>query len=133
MFSWLSGLFGGSKNTAKTLDIIDSSLKGVGNWIDEKDFTPEEKSKALAKAVDSHLELVKETNKENSVRSLTRRWIACITLGWVLLSATSAMILAVLKFNAEAKIILDVISSVGSNILVITIMGFYFGVAMLRK
>lgn len=133
MFSWLASVFGGSKNSSKTLDIIDTSIKGIGNWIDEKDFTPEEKSKALAKAVDSHLELVKATNNENSTRSVTRRYIAVIIIGWVLLLSTLSICLYIAGRESDAKIVIDVISMVGGNVLVITIVGFYFGVSLIRK
>lgn len=130
---WFSGLFGGSETALKTLDIVDSSLSGIGAWIDEKDFTPEEKSKALAVAVKDHLELVKSTVNENSGRSVTRRWLACGIVTWVLLHTTAAIILAVTGFKDQADMVFTAIVSVGGNMLLLAIVGFYFGVQFLRK
>jgi len=130
---WFSGLFGGSDTASKTLDIVDKSISGIGTWIDNKDFTPEEKSKALAQSVNSHLELVKSTVNENSGRSVTRRWLACGIAAWVLLHTTAAIILAVVGFKDQANIIFTAIVSTGGNMLLLSIVGFYFGVQFLRK
>jgi len=131
--SWFTSLFGGSDTAMKTLDIVDTSLKGIGSWIDEGDFTAEEKSKALAKSVEAHLSLMKATVNENSGRSVTRRWLAVGIVAWILLHTTVAMILAVTGFKSEADIIFTAIIATGGNMLLLAIVGFYFGVQFLRK
>jgi len=133
MFSWITSIFGGFSKSEKTIDLIGDSIRGIGNWIDEKDFTPEEKSKALAKSVDSHLKLVEATNNENSTRSITRRWLAFIIVGWTLLMTTVGIIFALINDVTRANIIFDSVAGMGSNILLISVVGFYFGVQFLRK
>ena len=84
MLSWLTKLFGSSDSMSKTMDIVGDSIRGVGNWIDERDFTEEEKSKANADASKAHLDLIKAIKDENSTRSITRRWMGFLLIFWIL-------------------------------------------------
>lgn len=128
----LSWLMGGGDTVGKVVDGAGSALKGIGNWIDEKDFTPEEKSIALGKAVDQHLALVKLTNEENSVRSITRRylaWLIClVSLFW----GSVAMVFAILEKATIVKGMVEVSSAFYLGIAFVSVVAFYFGVQFIR-
>lgn len=131
--SWFSNLLGGRENTSKVIDIAGDSIKGIGAWIDGKDFTQQEKAANWAKAVEAHLELVKATADENSIRSVTRRWLAWTITGWILSCATLSVVLALLDKHAAVKAIIDVVNAFELGMVFIAVMGFYFGVQLFRK
>lgn len=133
MFGFIKSLFGGSDTAKKSLDIVDSAIKGVGNWIDEKDFTEEEKAKSLAAAVNAHLELVKAINNENSTRSVTRRWLAWGITGYVLLWGSIAMVFAIVGKNDIVNGMIDIVNSLNIGVAFTAVVGLYFGVQFLRK
>lgn len=142
MWSFIKGIFGGKDTTSKTLEVVSSSVKGIGNWIDEKDFTPEEKAKSWAKAVDAHLELVKATAGENGPRSVTRRWLAWGITGFILFWASVAMFIGILgafgavdinQANAAISGIVSIAETFWLGIAFTAVVGFYFGVQLFRK
>lgn len=130
MLGWL---FGGDKTAEKTLDIASKTLSGIGGWIDGKDFTPQEKAEQWAKAVDAHLELVKTTQTENSIRSVTRRYlawgVACFTGFW----SSIAMVFSILNHDDVVANIIAIADSFYLGVSFLAVMGFYFGVQLLRK
>lgn len=131
--SFLSFLFGGSKAADKTLDIADKTLSGVGGFIDGLSYTDQEKAVHIGKAVDAHLELIKATATENSTRSITRRclaWgIALFTVFW----ASIGMVFAMLGKTEIVKDMLLIANAYHLGISFLAVMGFYFGVQLLRK
>ncbi len=90
MFKYLkiaaSFLFGGSDSKDRNISKSMEVARGVGNWIDERDYTPEEKAKADADNLKTLLEGVKATQNESSVRSNTRRVLAWAIMGVFLLA-----------------------------------------------
>ena len=86
----LSYLFGGSSKESSGVSNAMEVAKGVGNFIDEQNFTEEERSIANAKSLDTVLEGVKLTRDENSVRSVTRRVLAWTIMGSYLFAFTVA-------------------------------------------
>lgn len=128
----LSWLLGGGNTVDKVVDGAGSALKGIGNWIDEKDFTPEEKSIALGKAVDQHLALVKVTNEENSVRSVTRRYLAWLICGVVMFWASVAMVFAILEKKEVVVRMVEVSEAFYLGIAFVSVVAFYFGVQFIR-
>ena len=130
MLGWL---FGGSKTADKTLDVASKALGGVGSWIDGKDFTPQEKSEAWSKAVDTHLKLVEATQNENSVRSITRRYLAWGITGFILFWASIGMVFAIIGKESIVAMMIDVAQAFYLGVSFLAVMGFYFGVQLLRK
>jgi len=130
MLGWL---FGGSKTAEKTLNIADKAISGIGSWIDGKDFTPQEKAEMWGKAVDSHLKLVEATQNENSVRSVTRRYLAWGVAGFTLFWASIGMGLAIAGKSEIVKDMIAVSDSFHLGLSFLAVMGFYFGVQLLRK
>ena len=131
--NWLMSLFGGADTASKTLDLVSSSVKGIGSFIDEQQFTPEERSQANMKAVEAHLELIKATTGENSTRSVTRRWLAWGVTGYVVIWGSVAMVFAILGKSNVVNDMVAVINALNLGITFLAIMGFYFGVSLLRK
>lgn len=78
MFSWLKGLFGGA---GKTEAVIDKAADGIYNGLDKLIYTDEEKADALAKGRELFLEFAKSAYDQNSIRSVTRRWLAFLVVG----------------------------------------------------
>lgn len=130
MFGWL---FGGSENASKTLDIADKAISGIGSWIDGKDFTAQEKAQMWGKAVDSHLDLIKATQNENGVRSVTRRYLAWGVALFTLFWASVGMIFAILDEEKIVNNMIAVAEAFYLGLAFLAVMGFYFGVQLLRK
>lgn len=130
MIEWL---FGGSKTAEKTLDIADKAISGVGSWIDGKEFTEQEKAEMLSKAVDSHLKLIEATHGENSVRSVTRRYLAWAVAGYTIFWSSIAMIFAILDKKSIVQSMIEIANAWYLGASFLAVMGFYFGVQLLRK
>lgn len=145
MMSALVGLFGGGEKTSKALDIADKTLSGVGGFIDGLSYTDQEKAEHIGKAVDAHLRLVEATANENSLRSVTRRWLAFGIVGYTLFWGSLAMVFAIIgKVTDDAgSVVFDGVAVVDRMIAVMTafslgiafvaVVGLYFGVQFLRK
>lgn len=100
LWSTIKNVFGAGDKPSKVADFAMDSVKGIGEWIDEKDFTPEEKSKAYLESAKVFNEFVSMTINENSNRSITRRWLAWGIAGFTLFWANVAMILAIFQEGA---------------------------------
>ncbi len=130
---WLSGLFGGKDTAGKAIDAATGILDGVGGWIDGQQFTEQEKSEHLGLAVKAHLELVRATNNENSVRSITRRVMAWGIVGFTLFWASVAMLFVIFDHSDKAKAMIEVMGAFNLGIAFVAVIGLYFGVQFLRK
>lgn len=131
--NWFSNLFGGSKTAEKAVDLISDSVKGVGNWIDEKELTEEESVKFSIEAAKMQLEMVKTTLNENSVRSVTRRYLAWGITGFVLLYAQLAIALLMLDEPEKVKGVIAIAEAFNLGWAFVGLVGFYFGVQFVRK
>lgn len=78
MFSWLTGLFGSSN---KTGDILSKAADGIYSGIDKLVYTEEEKAEAFAKGRELFMDFAKVAYDQNSIRSVTRRWLAFLVVG----------------------------------------------------
>lgn len=130
---WFSGLFGGGDTAGKAIDAATGVLDGIGGWIDGKDFTEQEKSEALGRAVDAHLELVKATNSENSVRSITRRIMAWGIVAFTLFWGSVAMGFAIAGKEKIVNDMVSVMTAFNLGMAFVAVVGLYFGVQFLRK
>ena len=97
------------------------------------DFTPQEKSVALAKAADNHLELVKAINNENSVRSITRRVMAWSIVGFNVFWASVAMTMVIAGKKDTVKDMIQVVEAFNLGIAFVAVITLYFGVQFMRK
>ena len=129
MFEWL---FGGGKTASKVVDTVSDSVKGIGNWIDEQQFTTEEAVKAKAELVKEHIGFLKNAYDENGIRSITRRILAWFIVIDVILLADIATYFAINKDIETVRAIVDVANAFWLGEGFLAIIAFYFGITFLR-
>jgi len=98
MWSWVTGLFGSSD---KTGDVLNKAADGIYNGLDKLVYTDEEKADALAKGRELFLDFAKTAYDQNSIRSVTRRWLAFLVVGPCILFYVASGI--AFFFNQEAS------------------------------
>lgn len=87
MFSFIKGLFGSSDNTST---VVETAAKGIYNGLDALFFTEEEKAQSRQKQAETIISFAKIAYDQNSIRSITRRWLAFIVVGPTMLFAIVA-------------------------------------------
>jgi len=124
-------LFGGSTKESQGVSNAMEVARGVGNFIDEQQYTPQEKAVANAQVMTNVLEAVKATRDENSTRSITRRVLAWMIMGSLVLAFwLGVFIQYVLKGDVQPLINLVEAFMIGE--LSVAVGAFYFMVAMFR-
>lgn len=83
------GLFGSSKSTGT---VLEAAADGLSKGIDKLVYTQEEKAEALQGARSTFLEFAKVAYDQNSIRSITRRWLAFMVVGPTILFYIGAAI-----------------------------------------
>lgn len=132
MVSFIDKFFGGSKTADKVLDIAGAAIKGVGTWIDEKNLTDEERVKFTIEAGRAHLELIKATADENSIRSVTRRWLAWGIAATVCASFVTGVVLAIAGRKEAVEAIVSLSEAYSLGWAFVSVIVFYFGVQFFR-
>ena len=125
----LSTIFGGSGGGAdRAMEVI----RGAGRWIDEQQYTAEEKAKALADLGDRVIEFVGATANESTERSITRRSIAI----WIMRAEVCTLAASgiIYPFNSDWAAYLLAIANFDAPLgwLAIGVAVFFFGTHMLR-
>jgi hypothetical protein len=131
MIQWVTRLFGSEKNTNK---IVETAADGIYHGIDKLIYTDEERAEAMAEGRKAFLEFVRLTHDQNSIRSVTRRWLAFMVVAPAMLSIVSATLMFVLAaFSPSAQGVLTVagnhLSAMGMGLAPWTggVLAFYFG------
>lgn len=135
-------IFGGNEHAKKKLEMADTAIKGVGNWVDNLKYTEQEKATDLSNTVSAHLELIKATANENGARAITRRVMAWAITGFIMFWGSIMMLLSAIAPWLEEADIKKAQASV-TNMISITealhlgfafgsIIVFYFGVQFFR-
>jgi len=91
MFGFIKNLFGSSKNTET---IVETAAKGIYNGLDALVFTDEEKAQYRAEQSAAVLEFAKVAYDQNSIRSITRRWLAFMVVAPAMLCFVLSMIMS---------------------------------------
>lgn len=78
MWGFIKGMFGGSSNNS---DIANKAADGIYNGLDKLIHTDEEKADALAEGRKVFLKFIDKAYDQNSIRSVTRRWLAFMVVG----------------------------------------------------
>lgn len=89
MFSFIKGLFGSSTNTTT---VVETAAKGIYNGFNALVFTAQEKAEFNERAGNAVIKFAEIAYDENSIRSITRRWLAFLVVGPTMLFATVAAI-----------------------------------------
>ncbi len=80
---WLARLFGSQKSIDK---IVETAADGIYNGLDKLVYTDEERAEALQKGREAFLKFVDIAYDQNSVRAVTRRWLAFMVVAPVMLA-----------------------------------------------
>lgn len=126
--SGVKAIFGGSQDGKSN---VMKAAEGVGKWIDEQQFTEQERAAYNAEMVKQFGEYMTNTVNENTERSRSRRDIALWVIRfYVILLGFSV---AAYKFDAEwSAYAFKVAVSHPLNYLVLGIGAFFFGAHILR-
>jgi hypothetical protein len=133
----LSGIWAGAKTlmgfsgASKGADNVMKVASGIGTWIDERNFTPEEAAKMNMQMVAHYGTFMEATVGENTQRSITRREIAI----WVIrIEAIAILMYGILgSFQLQAADVwwrIAVDSPWGT--LTLGVGAFFFGTHLLR-
>lgn len=116
---------------SKGADLISDSVRGVGKWIDEQQFTEEESKVHKMELFAKYSTFLENTVAENSERSITRRFIAL----WVIRVEMGLLILSVLLFKIDpewSEYLYKVATNDPLNYLVLGVGAFFFGAHLIR-
>jgi len=127
---WFTNLFGSAETAEHT---VKRAVDGVYYGLDKLVYTKEEQADAAKVSVDQFLEFVTTTFDENSIRNITRRWLAWGVTGWILLNAQVAIIAAILHHDDIVAKIIEIALAFDLGWVFIAVMTAYFGVQFLRK
>lgn len=129
LFTGIRTLFG-SKDAVS--NVAEKAADGLYNGLDKLIYTEEEKSEAFAQAREQWLQFVAIAYDQNSIRSITRRWLAWLVCGWVVINAQVAIVYAILGKEESVNAIIRVAEAMNMGWAFITVLVFYFGVHTLR-
>ncbi|PXX96913.1 hypothetical protein DF185_19935 [Marinifilum breve] len=108
----------------KKKDLAEKVTDLVGSGVDKLFYTREEQADDLKASHDQYLEFITKTLGESTVRSITRRKIACKIVDVELLLVLAAAV--AYKFDPEyAKFLLELAKFLGTAFLAVVI--FFFG------
>ena len=129
MIDWL---FGGSSTAEKVIDTATASVRGIGNWIDEQQFTEEEKAAYREKAFEQHMRFMEITRQENGIRSVTRR-----VMSWAIVATVLFLVLLATGFSIAGQehvvgSIVEVASKFWMGESFLAVIAFYFGLQAIR-
>ncbi len=116
---WLTGIF----SSEKVVDLVDDSVRGVGTWINDMNFTEQEQSKANQQLLSFRLNVLEKTADESTARSISRRILAWAVAGTFLTLILISAIGAILGM-AWAQSVFLIAKSIYSSFL--AVMSFYF-------
>lgn len=115
----------------KNAELVRDTVRGVGTWIDERDFTEEEKSKANLELAVKYAQYADQTMQENTERSKTRRSLALFVIRVeAFLLAMSAIVYRVDPGWSEYLYKIAVESPWG--LLTLGVGAFFFGTHLVR-
>jgi len=127
--NWFTSLFGSTDSAKK---IVDTAMDGLSNGLDKAIYTKEEQADTATERFKMVYEFVAKVFDENSVRNITRRWLAWGICGWILLNAQVAVLCALLGKKEKVVAIIDIANAFELGWAFIGVLTAYFGVQFLR-
>jgi len=128
ILSGVKAVFGvGSEGSSNIMKVAS----GIGGWIDEQDFTAEEKAKYNAEVLSSYGKYMETTVAENTKRSLTRREIAV----WVIRTEIGFLVSSAILFKIDSDLseyLYKIATTTPMDYLVLGIGAFFFGAHIVR-
>lgn len=128
MFSFIKNLFGGSGDTSS---ILEKAADGIYNGLDKLVYTEEEKAESLAKGRELFMEFAKVAYDQNSIRSVTRRWLAFMVIGPTMVFYVVSVLFRLFGMVAEA----DFTIQAANNLIPWAggVLAFYFGPHLIKR
>lgn len=121
--------FGGGESSGT--DNVMKVASGIGSYIDEQEFTPEEKAVHNTTMIGHMGSFMESTVAENTERSKTRRDIALLVIRWELLMLTASILLYKID-KGYADYIYKICTQDPISYLVLGIGAFFFGSHIVR-
>ncbi len=130
--AWWNAIFSSKKIVNSAVDLIDTTVRSTGTWINDLKLTDEEKVKYQIKILDKHIQFVEASFQESLPRAISRRILAW---GIMLLWAISflAYVAAGIWAPHAAEIILDGVDKFYVGSIALSVAAFYFGGFYLPK
>ena len=128
------GFFDIFRTSTKAVDTAADLIKAGADGIDKLWFTSEEKSDASAKFYENWLGMITLMVDTESIRSITRRYIAISVIGvwlYLVLFGTTTFVFGGSESEKSAEFVFKVIDSMTWQ--VVAIIGFYFGPEMISR
>jgi len=126
---WLD-IFASEKIQTKAVDFVEDVTKGVGTWIDELNFTIEEKSKSDMELLAFRLDVLRKTANESSARAISRRYLAWAVV-LVFLFLVLLVVFGYIVGASWAVSVLNVLKLIYTSFL--AIISFYFVTNLVDK
>jgi hypothetical protein len=112
-------------------DKVFEAAKGIGNWIDEQQFSDQEKSEAKMKLVEQYSAYLAMTADESTERSITRRVMALFIIRVEFLFLVSSAL--VYRFDEPlSKYLYQVATDSPWGLLTLGVGAFFWGSHLLR-
>ncbi len=125
---WFTGALTGLKailGTPKAVTSIAETVQsGVAIW-DKSKFTDQEKGELNIEGVKLFLRIQEATANENSLKSITRRWLACSIVGTYLLSFFIGLICLIFSPKAATQV-KEMVVAWQLDYLALGVCSFYF-------
>ena len=112
---------------------VSKMASAVGGFIDEQEFTKEEKAKHNLAIAESMQKFVDSTAGENTVRSQTRRHMALAVMATFLFWFSAQIILHILGLEDSATFIREQITTAPFSHLVAGVGAFFFASHLVRS
>ena len=133
--SFFSGLYSGIKSIVGIGQDGQSNVmkaaSGIGEWIDEQQFTGEEKARFNEKMIGHYGSFMENTVNENSQRSRTRRDLAL----WIIKTEIFLLITSAVFFKIDSDMseyLYKMATSSPIDYLVLGVGAFFFGSHLVR-
>jgi len=128
--NWFTNLFGSAEMAEHT---VKKAVDGVYYGLDKLVYTKEEQADERRINLDQFIQFVATTFNENSIRNITRRWLAWGVAGWIVLNAQVAVIAAIFHHDDIVDKIIEIAQAFDLGLVFFAVMAAYFGVQFLRK
>lgn len=125
----LKNFFGG---TQAAEHVIKTAADSVYNGLDKAFYTDEERTDDVIKREDRFLNFAEKTLDENSIRNVTRRWLAWGVVSWTLINAQIAIYYAITGKTEVVQKIVDIADAFSIGLAFLSVMGLYFGIQFMR-
>lgn len=127
---WFTNIFG---STEKAAALVDKAADGIYNGVDKMFYTEEEKADAQRQGWAMYLDFIRIAYlDQNSIRSVTRRWIATAIVATTLLSFLITLGFAIVGKTTVVDSILTTVNAFYIGWAFVAVIVFYFGVQFFR-